>query len=103
MVGSCTTGDLEWVEGPYVCKNECKEYYKDWYNKRGCMQDEWGGFSCSGSPRLHPFYDQRKKFSSEEKNWKMDAILLGLYRYKDNSVDTTTGDNWVLGKYLIKN
>ena len=100
MIGTCEEGDLEWEEGPYQCDNKCGET-GSWSSKEyGCLYDQQGGFSCSGSPRDHPFYDKRKKFSSAETNWASDAILLGLCRYKDEE-NGIGEDKWVLGDLIM--
>ena len=95
MIGTCDEGDLEWVEGPYVCNNPCDNSWPDY--DHGCYGDKHAnGFNCAGSPREHPTTDRRKLFSGAESSWPEDAVLLGLCRYRD--LDYQGVEEWVMGE-----
>ena len=46
------------------------------------MDDGGSAFECTGSPRIHPFYDSIKKFSKHQSDWSQDAWVLALCRFK---------------------
>ena len=46
------------------------------------MDDGGSAFECTGSPRIHPFYDSLKKFSKHQSDWSQDAWVLALCRFK---------------------
>ena len=90
LVAQCDQGQLEWVDmGPYECEPKVKEEcvcetrYK-YCDQRalGCMYDGESAFECTGSPRIHPFYDSIKKFSKHQSDWSQDAWVLALCRFK---------------------
>ena len=46
------------------------------------MYNGESAFECTGSPRIHPFYDSIKKFSKHQSDWSQDALVLALCRFK---------------------
>ena len=50
------------------------------------MDDGGSAFECTGSPRIHPFYDSIKKFSKHQSDWSQDAWVLALCRFKGFSL-----------------
>ena len=81
LVAQCDQGEMEWVDmGPYECESEVKSHCDD--QRNGCFDDGGSAFECTGSPRIHPFYDSIKKFSKHQSDWSQDAWVLALCRFK---------------------